>query len=586
MNIFTEFDTRIRAAICELQKSGELPSDMDLSKVSIEPPRDDSHGDISTNVAMVLAKPARKNPREIAGKIADILGRAEDVLEVTIAGPGFINLRLADKFWHQVVRAALSDTQVFGTSSFGDGEKINVEYVSVNPTGPLHVGHCRGAVFGDALANLLGFAGYDVVREYYFNDAGAQIDALARSVHWRVREALGEQMGDMPEGLYPGAYLKPLGEKLAAEKGAALMAMTQDQWLPVLRSEGIDAMMTLIKDDLALLGIHHDVFFSELSLHGENGGEIKQTVDSLNAKGLIYEGVLPPPKGQLPQDWEAREQTLFKATDFGDDIDRPLMKSNGDYTYFAADVAYFKNKFDRGFSQMIYVLGADHSGYVKRLQAVGKAISDDKAQAIVRICQMVKLFRDGVPVKMSKRAGNFITLRDVVEEVGRDSVRFMMLYRKNDAPLDFDFVKVTEQSRDNPVFYVQYAHARICSVMRGASENIQESELSNEALSRASLELLDDDSERQLMRKIAAFPRIIESAARVHEPHRLAFYLYEVASTFHSLWNKGKELPHLRFIDAQNGDTTRARLALIRATAHVIASGLTILGVEATEEMR
>jgi len=508
------------------------------------------------------------------------------VLEVTIAGPGFINLRLADEFWHQVVRAALSDTHVFGTSSLGSCEKINVEYVSVNPTGPLHVGHCRGAVFGDALANLLDFSGYDVVREYYFNDAGAQIDALARSVHWRVREALGEELGDMPEGLYPGEYLKPLGEQLAAEKGAALIAMTEDEWLPVLRSEGIDAMMTLIKQDLALLGIHHDMFFSELTLHGKGGGEIKQTVDSLNTKGLIYEGFLPPPKGQLPQDWEAREQTLFKATEFGDDIDRPLMKSNGDYTYFAADVAYFKNKFDRGFSQMIYVLGADHSGYVKRLQAVAKAISDGKAEAIVRICQMVKLFRDGVPIKMSKRAGNFITLRDVVEEVGRDSVRFMMLYRKNDAPLDFDFVKVTEQSRDNPVFYVQYAHARICSVMRGASENIQESELSNESLSTASLELLDDDSERQLMRKIAAFPRIIESAARVHEPHRLAFFLYEVASTFHSLWNKGKELPHLRFIDPENGDTTRARLALIRATAHVIASGLTILGVEATEEMR
>jgi arginyl-tRNA synthetase len=586
VNIFTEFDTRIRAAIGELQKSGDLPSDLDLSKVSTEPPRDDSHGDISTNVAMVLAKPAGKNPREIAVKISDKLSQADDVLEVTIAGPGFINLRLADQFWHEVVRAALSETAVFGTSSFGKSEKINVEYVSVNPTGPLHVGHCRGAVFGDALANLLDFAGYDVVREYYFNDAGAQIDALARSVHWRVCEALGEDLGEMPEGLYPGEYLKPLGEKLAGDRGAELISMAENEWLPVLRSAGIDAMMTLIRQDLALLGIHHDVFFSELSLHGDDGGEIKQTVDSLNKKGLIYEGVLPPPKGQLPQDWEAREQTLFRATDFGDDIDRPLMKSNGDYTYFAADVAYFKNKFDRGFSQMIYVLGADHSGYVKRLQAVGKAISDDKAQAIVRICQMVKLFRDGVPVKMSKRAGNFITLRDVVEEVGSDSVRFMMLYRKNDAPLDFDFVKVTEQSRDNPVFYVQYAHARICSVMRGASENIQESELSNRALSMASLELLDDDSERQLMRKIAAFPRIIESAARVHEPHRLAFFLYEVASAFHSLWNKGKELPHLRFIDAENGDTTRARLALIRATAHVIASGLTILGVDATEEMR
>jgi len=362
--------------------------------------------------------------------------------------------------------------------------------------------------------------------------------------------------------------------------------MAEADWLPELRSAGIKAMMTLIKHDLALLGIHHDVFFSELTLHGREGSEIEQTIDSLREKGLIYEGVLPPPKGQLPEQWEEREQTLFRATEFGDDVDRPLMKSNGEFTYFAADVAYFKNKYDRGFSQMIYVLGADHSGYVKRLEAIAQAISAGNAQAVVRICQLVKLFRNAVPVKMSKRAGNFITLREVVEEVGSDSVRFMMLNRKNDAPLDFDFVKVTEQSRDNPVFYVQYAHARICSVMRGALENFQKSDLSDELLSIAPLELLDDNAERQLMRKIAAFPRIIESSARVHEPHRLAFFLYEIAGTFHSLWNKGKELPHLRFIDAQYGDRTKARLALIKATGHVIASGLAILGVEATEEMR
>ncbi len=583
MNIFAEFEARIRTAISEVQKSGALPHDIDLSKITTEPPRDENHGDVSTNVAMVLAKPAGKSPMEIAQKIGDILGKADDVLGVNIAGPGFINIKLADAFWHKVVRAALSTRTEFGTSKIGNGEKINVEYVSVNPTGPLHVGHCRGAIFGDALANLLDYAGFDVVREYYFNDAGAQIDALARSVHWRIREALGEKLGEMPEGLYPGEYLKPLAENLAAKHGAELTSMTEKEWLPVLRAAGVAAMMALIKDDLAMLGIHHDVFFSELSLHD---GEIKKTIEDLNAKGLIYDGFLPPPKGRTPEDWKAREQTLFRATDFGDDIDRPLMKSNGDYTYFAADVAYFKNKFDRGFSQMIYVLGADHSGYIKRLQAIAKAISGGKAEAVVRICQMVKLFRDGIPVKMSKRAGNFITMREVVEEVGSDSVRFMMLYRKNDAPLDFDFVKVTEQSRDNPVFYVQYAHARICSVKRGASENIQESQLSSKVLSEASLELLNDDSERQLMRKIASFPRIIESAARAHEPHRLAFFLYEVASTFHSLWNKGKELPHLRFIDAENYDTTIARLALITATANVIERGLAILGVEAIEEMR
>lgn len=586
MNIFAEFEHRIQVAISDVQKSGALPDDLKLTNISVEPPRDDAHGDIATNAAMVLAKPAGKNPREIAQKIADILEQADDVLEVNIAGPGFINIKVADGFWHQIVRAALTSAKTYGTSDFGKGEKVNVEYVSVNPTGPLHVGHCRGAVFGDALANLLDFAGYDVVREYYFNDAGSQIDALARSVHWRVREALGEEMGEMPDDLYPGEYLKPLAQQLARDQGVELTSMDQQDWMPVLRTAGIDAMMTLIKQDLSMLGIHHEVFFSELSLHDNDGGEIKQAVDSLSKKGLIYQGCLPPPKGHLPEDWEEREQSLFKATEFGDDIDRPLMKSNGDYTYFAADVAYFKNKFDRGFSQMIYVLGADHAGYVKRLQAVAKAISDGKAQAVVRICQLVKLFRDGVPVKMSKRAGNFITMRDVVDEVGSDSVRFMMLYRKNDAPLDFDFVKVTEQSRDNPVFYVQYAHARICSVMRGALENIPESELTNVELSAASLDMLVDDAERQLMRKIGAFPRIIESSARAHEPHRLAFFLYEVASSFHSLWNKGKELPHLRFIDAEKSDITKARLALIRATAQVLVSGLTILGVEATEEMR
>lgn len=586
MNIFAEFERRIRDAISDVQKSGALPEDLDLSKISIEPPRDDAHGDIATNAAMVLAKPAGKNPREIAQKLAEILNSPDDVLEVTIAGPGFINIRLADTFWHQVVRSTLTKGRNFGSGRLGRNEKINVEYVSANPTGPLHVGHCRGAVFGDALANLLKFSGYDVVREYYINDAGSQIDALARSFHWRMREFLGEDLGAFPEGLYPGDYIKPLAQQFADSNGDRLAAMTEDEWMPIIKPAAIKAMMDLVRSDLALLNIHQDVFFSEASLHAGTPSEIETTVESLKQRSLVYEGRLPPPKGKLPEDWEDREQTLFKATDFGDDIDRPLMKSNGDYTYFAADVAYFKNKFERGFSQMIYVLGADHSGYVKRLQAVAQAISGGKSQAVVRLCQLVKLFRGNEPVKMSKRSGDFITIRDVVEEVGSDSIRFMMLYRKNDAPLDFDFVKVTEQSRDNPVFYVQYAHARICSVMRRAAEIFPESEISDETLISAPLEVLNDDAERQLMRKIAAFPRVIESAARVHEPHRLAFFLYDVASTFHSLWNKGKELPHLRFIDAEKGDTTKARLALIRATAHVIASGLTILGVEATEEMR
>ncbi|HEY0292395.1 MAG TPA: arginine--tRNA ligase, partial [Hansschlegelia sp.] len=459
------------------------------------------------------------------------------------------------------------------------GAKVNVEYVSANPTGPMHVGHCRGAVFGDSLANLLAFAGDEVTREYYINDAGAQVDVLARSAFLRYREALGEDIGAIPDGLYPGDYLKPIGARLAAEHGPALKAMPEAEWLPLVRDATIDAMMAMIRDDLAALNIKHDVFFSERTLHGE-GGLIVQAVEDLRKQGLVYEGVLAPPKGELPDDWEEREQTLFRATDFGDDVDRPLMKSDGSYTYFAADVAYFRSKFERGFSEMVFVLGADHGGYVKRLQAVGRALSGGEAKVSVELCQLVRLFRAGEPVRMSKRAGDFVTLRDVVDEVGRDAVRFMMLFRSNDAVLDFDFAKVTEQSRDNPVFYVQYAHARMQSILRKGLE------MHGEPTAATDFSQLGDPGELALVRKIAAWPRAVEQAAAARQPHRIAFFLHELASEFHAHWNRGKDSPDLRFIMENNPLSSHARLALVRALVLVLSSGLGILGVTAPDEMR
>ena len=585
MNLFAAFADRVEAALAHLQDEGVLPADIDTSRVAVEPPRDASHGDISTNAAMVLAKPAGLKPRDLAERLADELRKGDDVAEVGIAGPGFINLTLETTFWPRIIAEILAERDRFGRSDLGGGTPVNVEYVSANPTGPMHVGHCRGAVFGDALANLLAFTGHAVTREYYMNDTGAQIETLARSAYLRYREALGEDIGPIPEGLYPGDYLVAVGEDLAREHGDSLLKADDAEWLPIVRKKAVGAMMDTIREDLKALGIAHDVFFSELSLlSAETGDAIRDTMDELSAKGLIYEGRLPPPKGKLPDDWEDREQTLFRATDFGDDVDRALLKSDGTHTYFAADMAYHRDKFRRGFKHMIDVWGADHAGYVKRMKAAVAALSGGEGDLDVKICQLVRLFRDGQPVKMSKRAGEFVTLREVVDEVGPDAVRFMMLYRKNDALLDFDFVKVTEQSRDNPVFYVQYAHARAHSVLRNTKEEFSDFDSWN--LEEAKFSLLENSYEIDLIKILSHYPRVVGGAAAAHEPHRIAFYLNDLAAVFHGLWNRGKELPQLRFINSDNRDITMARVALIVATAEVLASGLSILGVQAIREMR
>jgi len=585
MNIFSHFETRVADAAKALEAEGVLPAGANIGAVSVEPPRDPAHGDLATNAALVLAKPAGLKPRDLAEAFKTKLEAGEGVSSVEIAGPGFINIRLEDSFWAGVVRAILETGEAFARSDAGGGVKVNVEYVSANPTGPMHVGHSRSAVFGDALANLLAFTGYDVTREYYINDAGAQVDVLARSAYLRYREALGEDIGEIPEGLYPGGYLVPVGEALAKGHGDALLTADEAEWMPIVRDKAVSMMMDMIRDDLAAVGIHHDVFFSEKSLT-EDGDKVAQTIADLEAQGYVYQGRLEPPKGKLPDDWEDREQLLFKATEFGDDTDRPLIKADGSYTYFAADMAYHRDKFARGFAQMINVLGADHSGYVKRMQAAVKALTGGKGELDVKICQLVKLFRGGEPVKMSKRAGTFVTLRDVVDEVGAPSMRFMMLFRKNDAPLDFDFVKVQEQSKDNPVFYVQYAHARAHSVFRNATADLPDLDVSRTGLLKADLNLLTDEFELSLIKRMAHFPRTIEAAAYAHEPHRIAFYLHEVASDFHALWNRGKESPQSRFILARNKNVTMARLALVAAVADVLRTGLGILGVEAVNEMR
>jgi arginyl-tRNA synthetase len=589
-NIFTAVLARVHAAVDALAAEGVLPGGLDLSRILVEPPREAAHGDMATNAAMVLAKPVGKKPRDLAEAIAAKL-RGENLIEdVAVAGPGFINLTLARAAWIEELRAALAAGRDYGRSDIGRGEPVNVEYVSTNPTGPIHVGHGRGAVFGDALANLLAFTGHRVTREYYVNDAGAQVDVLARSVFLRYRQALGESIGPIPEGLYPGDYLKPVGEALAREFGPGLEDKPPSEWLPMVRARAIDAMLGLIKDDLDLLNVRHDVFFSERSLAEGRDNAVEATIASLRAKGLIYEGRLPPPKGQSIEDWEGREQTLFRATRLGDDVDRPLMKSDGSYTYFASDIAYHKSKFDRGFRSMINVWGADHGGYVKRMQAAVKAISDGKADLDVKLVQLVRLLRAGELVKMSKRAGELVTLGEVVEEVGRDAVRFMLLYRKNDAPLDFDLAKVIEQSRDNPVFYVQYGHARGQSVFRNARE--VPPDLPQDAAARAAepatvpLERLEDAGELALIKHLALYPRVVDAASGAHEPHRIAFYLYELASEFHAQWTRGKDLPHLRFIIQNDPQLTKARLALVQGVVAVLASGLALLGVEAPEEMR
>ena len=577
MNLFGHFQAVVRNDLLAMMAASELHSGLDVSRVTAEPPRDASHGDVTTNAAMVVAKAAGMAPKVLAAVLAKRLAKQPDVLSAEVAGPGFINLHLKETFWPKILDAILEKGDDYGRSDLGKGIKTNVEYVSANPTGPLHVGHCRGAVFGDALAALLEVTGHEVSKEYYINDAGAQVDTVARSAFLRYQEALGTDIGEIPAGLYPGDYLIPVGQALAAEHGKNLMSMTEEKWLPIVRKKAISMMMDLIRSDLASLKIHQDIFFSEKSLHESN--EVRDTVADLRAHGHVYEGRLPPPKGELPEDWEDREQTLFRATEFGDDIDRPLLKSDGSYTYFASDVAYSRNKIRRGFKELIYVLGADHGGYVKRLEAVASAIAGPgKVDVIVRLCQLVKLFRNGEPVRMSKRAGEFVTLREVVDEVGPDVVRFMMLYRKNEAPLDFDFAKVTEQSKDNAVFYVQYAHARVCSVLRNGAE------LGLTGVNH-DFSLLVDEAERHVVKRLAEYPKMLEGAALAHEPHRISFYLYELASDFHSLWNKGKESPQLRFIVKNEIILTDTRLAFLRVIRYVLGNGLRILGVNPVEEM-
>lgn len=585
MNIFADFTARIIKAVEALDLKDSNGVSPDLSRIAVEPPRDASHGDLATNAAMVLAKPTGQNPRVLAERLAQALRDDKDVAATEVAGPGFVNLRLKDGFWQVHLTALLGEGRNYGRSTIGAGRKTNVEYVSANPTGPMHVGHCRGAVVGDALANLMAFAGYDVTKEYVINDAGSQIDVLGRSAFLRYREALGEDIGEIPPGLYPGDYLVPVGQTLAKEFGRSLLQMPDDEALAIVKDRTIDAMMAMIREDLAMLNVHHDVFFSERTLHADNARKIRSAINDLTLKGHIYKGKLPPPKGEKPDDWEDREQTLFRSTAVGDDMDRALVKSDGSFTYFAADVAYLKDKVDRGFVDLIYVLGADHGGYVKRLEALARAIAGDEVKLTVLLCQLVKLFRDGEPVRMSKRSGDFVTLREVVEEVGRDAIRFMMLYRKNDAPLDFDFAKVTEQSKDNPVFYVQYASARCHSVFRQASEQLGEANFDRNSLASA-VALLADEGEIGLIRKLAEYPRLIESAALALEPHRLAFYLYDLASSFHGHWNRGTDNPDLRFVKVNDRQLTHARLGLVQAVSDVLTSGLTLIGAAAPTEMR
>jgi arginyl-tRNA synthetase len=584
-HLFADVLARVHRICAALAAEENWPAGIDFSRVVVEPPRDATHGDMATNAAMVLAREAKAKPRDLADKFAEKLRGDDLIASVDVAGPGFINLTLKPQVWADALRTVLREGAGYGASAIGKAEKVNVEYVSANPTGPMHVGHCRGAVVGDALANLMAFAGYDVTKEYVINDAGSQIDVLGRSAFLRYREALGDDIGEIPAGLYPGDYLVPVGQALVAEFGRSLLQMPDDEALAIVKDRTIDAMMAMIREDLAMLNVHHDVFFSERTLHADNARKIRSAINDLTLKGHIYKGKLPPPKGERPDDWEDREQTLFRSTAVGDDMDRALVKSDGSFTYFAADVAYLKDKVDRGFVELIYVLGADHGGYVKRLEALARAIAGDEVKLTVLLCNLVKLFRDGEPVRMSKRSGDFVTLREVVEEVGRDPIRFMMLYRKNDAPLDFDFAKVTEQSKDNPVFYVQYASARCHSVFRQASEQLGEANFDRNSLA-AAVALLTDEGEIGLIRKLAEYPRLIESAALALEPHRLAFYLYDLASSFHGHWNRGTDNPDLRFVKVNDRQLTHARLGLVQAVSDVLTSGLTLIGAAAPTEMR
>ena len=580
MNLFADIRALVVAELSAMSTEGALPAGLDFAHVAVEPPRDEAHGDMATNAAMVLSKPAGQPPRAIADALAARLARDPRIKEASVAGPGFLNLRLSDLVWQGVVKAALTESAGFGRSSLGQNRKINVEFVSANPTGPMHVGHTRGAVVGDALSNLLAFAGYDVTREYYINDGGAQVDVLARSAFERYREANGLEP-EIREGLYPGDYLIPVGEALKAKYGTSLLDQPEAVWLQDVRAFATEMMMAMIREDLALLGVKMDVYSSEKALYGT--GKIETAIETLRQAGLIYEGVLEPPKGKTPEDWEPREQTLFRSTAHGDDVDRPIMKSDGAWTYFAPDIAYHFDKVTRGFDELIDIFGADHGGYVKRMKAAVSALSGGRVPLDIKLIQLVKLFKNGEPFKMSKRAGTFVTLRDVVEQAGADVTRFMMLTRKNDVALDFDFAKVLEQSKDNPVFYVQYANARIHSVLRKARE--AGIDTSDATLAGADLTRLNHPAEIDMAQQIAEFPREIEIAAKGHEPHRIAFYLYELASEFHGLWNRGNDDASLRFVQ-DDKDTTLAKIALARATGVVISNGLAILGVKPVEEMR
>ncbi len=593
MNLYSYFRGEIATTLEQLAADGKLPRGLDASRLTVEPPREAAHGDISTNAALVMSKAAGMKPRDFAAVLAEALGKRADVAGAEIAGPGFINLRLKPEFWHARLADMLREGERYGASMLGRGKKVNVEYVSANPTGPMHVGHGRGAVVGDVLAALLERVGHEVTREYYINDAGVQVDVLARSAYLRYREALGEQIGEIPEGLYPGDYLKPVGEALAKRDGKKWLGKPEGEWLAPVRDFAIDAMMALIRDDLAALGVRHAKFVSERHEVVEKQ-RVGHVVEFLKARDLVYTGVLEPPKGMKPDDWEPRPQLLFRSTSFGDDVDRPLQKSDGTWTYFASDIAYHLDKIERGFGHLIDVWGADHGGYVKRMQAAVAAVSDNKAVLEVKLCQLVNLWERGEPVKMSKRAGTFVTLRDVIDRLGEGSwagagagvVRFIMLTRKHDQHLDFDFAKVTEQSKDNPLFYVQYAHARTRSAFRQAREALPDLKLGDDALAGAEFARLTHPEEIGLIKALAGWPRLLEGAAEAGEPHRVAFYLYDLASTFHGLWTRGKEEAALRFVIADDRALSLARLALVRAVSVVIASGLRLIGVEPVEEMR
>ena len=581
MNIFADIRDLILSSLDLMVLEGTLPEGLNTDPVTAEPPRDASHGDMATNAAMVLAKPAKMKPRDIADALAAKLTTDERITSAEVAGPGFLNLRLAPSVWQAVAGAVMAQGADFGRGTLGAGKKVNVEYVSANPTGPLHVGHTRGAVFGDALASLLDFAGFDVTREYYINDGGAQVDVLARSVYLRYLEAHGQEVA-FPDGTYPGDYLIAVGQALKDKVGDEYLDKGEQYWLEDIRDFATEQMMQLIRADLKALGVQMDVFYSEKSLYGT--GRIEAALADLKSKGLIYEGVLEPPKGKKPEDWEPRQQTLFKSTEHGDDVDRPVMKSDGGWTYFAPDIAYHFDKVQRGFDLLIDVFGADHGGYVKRMKAAVSALSDGRVPLDIKLTQLVKLYKNGEPFKMSKRAGTFVTLRDVVDQVGPDVTRFVMLTRKNDAMLDFDFDKVLEQSRENPVFYVQYAHARVASVLRKAAE--AKIPVDDATLAGADLSKLDHEAELAVLRKLAEWPRLVDTAARSNEPHRVAFYLYELASDFHSLWNRGHDVPTLRFLQEGDIEASQAKIALARSVAIVIAAGLGILGVNPAQEMR